>query len=442
MSRDANKHLVLLIDEHRVVAAAPGDAKPVTIDLPGRWSDQKPEDLGELLKSSLGASRLAVGRVVVGVPVSWVLTQHLSVPSTDPAVTTGAVKLRVNRDYATDAGNLVADYTASRSDTGSDVLIGVTTRAKLRGLNEAMACAGLKPVAIYITTQAYVGNDKSDAIVIRVQPPMAELALVRHGKTMSLRSLCDTLIPNDPAGAARAITSSLASESDLSITSSDLVLASDSSTGLDPRVIVSHLNGLANRTPTIIDSPAIDMLRRCVGSDDLLDLLRCRASQETVGRWSPLQKTGAAVAAIVLIVLLAVGGLWLSREHRLSTLRDTAVQIQPEAEALGLIKQRLDTSAPWFDKRVDMLACMGVLTECIPPRSDLRLTEFRLNADHSGSLQGRAGSRSEMLTFLSAMQTSEQLDGVALRDSAESQNGHREVRFEIAYTFTSNRRAR
>lgn len=442
MPRDASKHLVIMIDEYRVVAAAPGDTEPVTIDLAGRWSDQDPEALGALLKSGLGASRLAVGRVIVGVPVSWVLTQNLSVPSTDTALTAGAVKLRVNRDYATDAGDLIADYTTSRSDTGNDVLIGVTTRAKLRGLNEALGCAGLKPDAVHITTQAYVGKDLDGATVIRVQPPMAELALVRHGKTIALRSLCDTLMPDDPEGAAKAITSTIASDPELSSEQGEFVLASDPGAGIDPHLIASHFNGVASGSATIIDVSAIDTLRKRACNDDMLDLLRCRASQEVRTTWSPLRKVGIAAAVLALIVLIGVAGLWWGREHRLSTLNNTAITIQPEAESLGRIKQRLDTSAPWFDKRIDMLSCMMVMTECVPKHGGLRLTEFRLNADRGGSLQGRVESRGVMLEFLSAMQASDHLAGVALRDSAESQNGKREVRFEIAFTVTTHRRAR
>lgn len=442
MARDAHKQLVMLIDEHRVTAAAPGDAAPVSIDLPGRWSDTQPQVLGELLKEALGSSRLALGRVIVGVPVSWVLTQHLKVPSADPAATAGAVRVRVNRDYATDAGDLIADYTAGRSDAGSDVLIGVTTRAKLNRLNAALDHAGLKAEAVYITAQAFAGKDQPDATVVRVQPPLAELALVRGGRTISLRSLCETLGDGDPAGAARSITASIASDPDLSGQPGRMVLAADAAHGVDPHAIVTHLNGVSQGNATIIDGSAIDVLRKRAGDDDLLDLLRCRATRPVSTAWTPIQKAGLAVAAVAVLTLLGVGGLWWSLEHKLSSLRETEIQMRPETEALGRVKQRLDTSAPWFDKRVDTLACMSVLTECVPKRGGLWLAEFRLNADHNGSLQGRAESRSVMLEFLRTMQASDHMTEVALRDSAETPNGRREVRFEIAFRFTAVGRAR
>jgi hypothetical protein len=437
MARDASKHLVLLIDEHRVIAGAPGDAGPVTIDLPGRWSDQKPQALGELLKSGLGDARLALGRAIVGVPVSWVLTQHLTVPSTDPVVTAGAVRMRVNRDYATDAGDLVADYTATRGDAGNDVLIGVTTRSKLRRLTEALSHAGLRTEAVYITAQAFADSDPADATVVRVHPPMLELALVRHGKTIGLRSLCETLNDGDPAGAARTIAFSISSDPQLSAMPGRMVLAADAATGVDPRAIVAQLNGVTNGAATVIDGSAIEALRRRAGDDDLLDLMRCRASQTAGTFWTPTRKLGAAIAAVVLVVLLAVGGLWWMRAHRLSSLQAIELQMRPQAESLGAVKQRLDASAPWFDKRMDMLSCMLTLTECVPQRGEMWLAEFRLNGDHTGSLQGRTGSRGVMLEFLRALQASEHLTEVALRDSSESQGDEREVRFEITFRFTN-----
>lgn len=436
MPRDFSKHLILLIDEHRVTAGAPGDAQPVVIDLPGRWSDQTPESLGELLKDGLSASGLAVGRAVVGVPVSWVLTQHLSVPSADPVVTAGAVRVRMNRDYATDAGDLIADYITTKREAGSDVLLGVTTHSKLKKLNEALAHAGLRAEAVYITAQVFAGPEPVDATVLRIHPPMLELALVRGGRTIGMRSLSDTLTADDPAAAARMITTSIVSDPQLSMSRGRMVLAADASGGADARAIVSQLNGVSNGNATIIDTSAIDTMRRRAGDEDLIDLIRCRASHAVSNVWTPRRKLSAVAAGLVLLVLLLVGGLWWGREHRLSTLRETAALMRPEADALGKIKSRLDSSAPWFDKRVDMLSCMLALTECVPTRGELWLAEFRINGERTGSLQGRAESRGVMLDFLLALQDSDKLTDVALRDSAETQNGGRVVRFEITFRLT------
>lgn len=441
MSRDFAKHLILLIDEQRVTAGAPGDAQPIVIDLPGRWSDQSPQVLGDLLKDKLGATRLAAGRAVVGVPVSWVLTQHLSVPSSDPVVTAGAVRMRMNRDYATDAGDLVADYTTTRSDAGSDVLLGVTTRSKLHKLDEALTHAGLRTDAVYITAQVFAGPDPADATVLRIHPPMLELALVRGGKTVSMRSLSESLSQGDPVSAARTISTSIAIDPQLSNTRGRMIFAADASGGVDSHAIISQLNGVTRGSATVIDGSAIDVMRERAGDDDLLDLIRCRASQTLSTIWTPKRKIAAGISAVVLLILLLVGGLWWSREHRLSTLRTTASQIRPEADALGQIKSRLDASAPWFDKRVDTLSCMLALTECIPTRGDLWLAEFRINGERTGSLQGRAESRSVMLEFLRALQESDRLTDVALRDSAETQSGDRVVRFEITFRLTPAGRA-
>ena len=442
MPRDFGKYLVLLIDEHRVTAGVPGDARPVVVDLPGRWSDLPAGDLGELLKNALGAAPPALGRAVVGVPVSWVLTQHLSVPSTDPAVTAGAVRMRMNRDYATDTGELVADYVATRRDAGSDVLLGVTTRGKLRKLEEALTHAGLRAEAVYITAQVFALPAPADATVLRIYPPMLELALVRGGKTVVMRSLSESLSSDDPAGAARAISTSIATDPQLSTTRGRIVLAAEASGKADAHAIISRLNGVTQGNATVIEGTAIDSMRGRAGDDDLLDLLRCRASQTVGNVWTPKRKLAAAAAGLALLVLLLVGGLWWSREHRLNTLRQTALQMRPQADALGEIKARLDGSAAWFDKRVDMLSCILALTECVPTRGELWLAEFRINGDHAGSLQGRAESRGVMLEFLRALQGSDHLTGVALRDSAETQNGERMVRFEITFRLTTTGGAR
>jgi hypothetical protein len=442
MPRDFSKHLVLLIDEHRVTAGAPGDAQPVLIDLSRRWSDQTPEALGELLKDGLSASRLTVGRAVVGVPVSWVLTQHLSVPSADPVVTAGAVRMRMNRDYATDAGDLVGDYTATRNDSISEVLLGVTTRGKLKKLHDVLSLAGLRSEAIYITAQVFADPGKTDATVLRIHPPMLELTLVRGGRTIGMRSLSDTLTADDPAAAARMITTSIATDPQLLMTRGRMILAADASCGADARTIVAQLNGVTQGKAEVINRSAVDTMRLRAGDEDLLDLMRCRASQTINQVWTPKRKLSAAAAGIVLLILLLVGGLWWGREHRLSTLRETAAQMRPEADALGEIKGRLDGSAPWFDKRVDMLSCMLALTECVPARGELWLAEFRINGEHTGSLQGRAESRGVMLEFLRALQDSDKLTDVALRDSAETQDGGRVVRFEITFRLTGTGGAR
>ncbi|MEZ6190654.1 MAG: PilN domain-containing protein [Phycisphaerales bacterium] len=436
MSRDYSKHLVLLIDEHRVTAGVPGDAQPVVIDLRGRWSDLSAEALGKQIKDELGTSRLSGGRAVVGVPVSWVLTQQLSVPSSDPVVTAGAVRMRMNRDYATDAGDLVGDYTTTKREAGSDVLLGVTTRGKVRKLHEVLAQAGLRAEAVYITAQLFAGPDPTDATVLRIHPPMLELALVRGGRTIGMRSLSDTLPADDPASTARTISTSIATDPQLSMTRGRMVLAADASCGADTRTIVAQLNGVTQGQAEVINRSAVETMRLRAGDEDLLDLVRCRASQIINQVWTPKRKLSAAVAGIVLLILLLVGGLWWAREHRLATLRETAAQMRPEADALGEIKSRLDSSGSWFDKRVDVLSCMLALTECVPARGELWLAEFRVNGEHTGSLQGRAESRSVMLEFLRALQASEKLTDVALRDSAETQDGGRLVRFEITFRLT------
>jgi Tfp pilus assembly protein PilN len=85
---------------------------------------------------------------------------------------------------------------------------------------------------------------------------------------------------------------------------------------------------------------------------------------------------------------------------------------------------------------------MLALTECVPARGELWLAEFRINGEHTGSLQGRAESRGVMLEFLRALQDSDKLTDVALRDSAETQDGGRVVRFEITFRLTGTGGAR
>ncbi len=441
MARDPGKNLVMLIEDERIVLAPPGADTPVSIDLPGRWSDLEAEAIGRLLRDHLGKACPTAGRVLVGVPASWVLTQRLNVPSTDPAMIASAVRLRVNRDYATDAEDLVSDYTISRSDSGSEVLIGVTMRSRLDCLGQALQHAGLKPAAIHITTQAFSDPKQGDASYLRIQSSSAELIRIQHGYVDDLRTLCDGLDATDPETSARSVVSTLMNDPRLSSASGKMILVSDPEQGSICEAIEARLAsaGGADQTETVHES-AVEVLKRRASACDLLDLHRCRASHEPSGRWTPRRKLGAYAAAAALLIVIGVGGMWWSREYRLSSLQAQALSMQPEAEALGLVKQKLDDTGAWFDKRVDILSCLHELTQCVPSDSGLRLTELRMNADHGGSLQGRSGSRGAMLRYLDAMQASDRLADVELRDSAEAVNGKREVRFEIVFRVTNGRR--
>lgn len=442
MSREAGKYRVMLIEEKRVVLDAPDGAAPLTIDLPGRWSDLDPETIGNLIRDRAGGASANAGRVLIGAPASWVLSKALHVPSNEPAVIAAAVRLRISRDYATDSDELVGDYTVKRGETGSDVLIGVTTRARLDRLGKVLELIGLTPAAIHLTTQAYVDPAQPEATYLRIKHSTAEAVHVEQGRTTDLRTVCNSLGTTDTQTAARTITGSLATDPRLS-GSDRLVLVADP--GSEP--IVEAVNAIMTESGrgdailTINESPA-DVLRRRALAADMLDLHRCRASQAPTVAWSPTRRIAVAAVVAAALLVIGVGGLWWSREHRLASLNAQQVAMSPQAEALGQVKKQLDDTAAWFDKRIDMIACMNQLTGCVPKTGELRLTELRLNADHSGSLQGRAGSRDTMLRFLDTMQASEQLTNVALRDSAESSNGRREVRFEIVFTMPAGGRAR
>ncbi len=405
------------------------------------WQDDA-ATLGKHLEAMLASaaspssSNLSRNPPRVALDSSWVLVQSLTVPSADPHVIAGAVRMRVARDYATAADGLAVDFVVRDHSQGAHVLLAAVRRDRLVKINEVLQHAKLlttsrsrSGLAIHLAaemfpparTQGGAGNEAS-----------AELVITPVGSAIIGRSSLN-------AGRLDYLSDLSGDSADMMVEQLRLALMSQSEVGDVQQVRYADPSSrtLAEGCASVLGvrASAVDGAMGFADDVEAINFTRARLDQP-LKQSIPAWKRWSAMAAILaLVVLLGFGWTWWSRAKDVNRLEERLAELTPKVEAVQATASTLRSAEPWFRHRAPVLNCLYELTIHQPENGELRVTGFTFTDGQDGTLACRADRESTMHAYVTGLGASEALSEVRLRDWSEYTGDQRGVQFEISFQF-------
>ena len=409
-------HILLALSDRRVQSASG------TWSLQTPWRDQDPVALGEALRGWLDEHQLGRGACVVGLPASWVVTRHMVVPTTKPPLVDAAVRVRVAREFAAGTSGYMLDYCTKEVDGQSRVVVAAAAKTTMQHLQATLDAAGLKLERAIITDLAVAAS-----AIDRPSGPLLTVSLDGVAVVTSDEGVWSGVMDLD-ADAQDA------GEVDMAL--AGLPSAEGLKVALVARAGDAETTKLAQGLDRTLDHTVdpIQALRTATKRNGCPDLARDRLSKVQKHRPKWWRYAAYGVAAVLLL------GAWLgwefySRAQQIEDLEFEVSLVAPEAERVRELREKVETTEPWFDERVDVIACLEALGQTIPRDGRVWLSNFRGGDARGMTVEGFADSRESMLAYIDRMQDDPRLSGVELQGWSSFGRSGRAVRFEFKFQY-------
>jgi hypothetical protein len=428
--------------------------------------------LGKALRQFLRRNHFSASRCVIGIGARWLVAREKSLPPTSPDLLAGALSIATEREFASDAKDLVFDYSGPvDSAQGQSVLLVATSRQNVDYLLAAARAAGLRVAAVTSSTLALAaatgGPPSSRRLVLYLSPTTVELSVQSGGGTRLLRHLpisppaaaahgsplADGWLDN-LAGELRRVVALLPG-SQAPEQALDLVIWNAS--GLAAEGVASLIGdrlSLAARLcqyPSdleIADGPASQAGRAgepaaaaalaAAGLNRQLlavDFLHSRLSPRrkiTVGRkaaWA------AALAAAVILPCLALFLAWRAQQGEVDDLKGQLDAMKPSLAAAKDIVHKATFAAGWYDQRPRHLDCLRELTLAFPAEGRIWTTSLAISEDMRVLLSGKAADQGAVLEVVDRLDGNPKFAQVQSLYISEVGGGSLEWSFAISLKF-------
>lgn len=403
-----------------------------------------PAELGAEIAAHLRTHGHRADRAVVGLGTRWLLVHHEVVPPADARALHGILRLRIEKRYVTDRRELRFDYQAAPAPDGQGgVLLVGAQRERLGRVQAVLASAGIVPIAVTASALATgSGAGRADGVVVLLDDDGASVLVMTGGQCASLVS-CPApsaeLATDDGRhrfveDLRRSVTLSGAHVPDEGL--DVLLLDAAPRTDEDQRALGAAVGAGLGRCDVQVSHVPEQLVRAVLGRRSrLADLLAERLDGGPPRRRSRRRVWLGRVAIVLLVVAPGLGFFWQRSAAHVASLRRAHAAVRPEADRLEQRRLDVRAAAGWFDERPPILDCLLELTRAFPGRGHMWVTSLKLDASANGALKGKADDKAVMLDYVNAMQDSQLLDGVALRDWHETGRDARIVVFEIVFTF-------
>jgi len=435
--------------------------------------------LGKALRQFLRRNHFSTSRCVIGIGAKWLVAKETSLPPTSPDLLAGALSIATEREFASDAEDLVFDYSGPvDSAQGQSVLLVAASRQNVDHLLAAARAAGLTVAAVTSSTLALaaatrLGGPSSRRLVLYLSPTTVELSVqsaanhawrllrhlpisppvaAAHGPSLANGWL------DDLAGELRRVVAllpgSVANPSGDPEQALDLViwnasgLAAGALAGLGDRL---SLEGRLCQYPSdleIADGPASQAGRAgepaaaaalaAAGLNRQLlavDFLHSRLSPRrkiTVGRkavWA------AALAAAVILPCLALFLAWRAQQGEVDDLKGQLETMQPSIAAARDVVHKATFGRAWYDQRPRHLDCLRELTLAFPAEGRIWTTSLAISEDMRVLLSGKAADQRAVLEVVDHLNGNPKFADVQSLYISEVGGGSPEWSFAISLRF-------
>jgi hypothetical protein len=473
-------------------AGGQDDAAREAAPLPALSPGGPTGDLGKALRQFLRRNHFSTSRCVIGIGAKWLVAREKSLPPTSPDLLAGALSIVTEREFASDAKDLVFDYSGPvDSAQGQSVLLVAASRQKVDHLLAAARAAGLTVAAVTSSTLALaaatrLGGPSSRRLVLYLSPTTVELSVQSGGGIRLLRRLpisppvaaahgpspfeestaashrARPILSNgwldDLAGELRRVVAllpgSVANPSGDPEQALDLViwnasgLAAGALAGLGDRL---SLAGRLCQYPSdleIADGPASQAGRAgepaaaaalaAAGLNRQLlavDFLHSRLSPRrkiTVGRkavWA------AALAAAVILPCLVLFLAWRAQQGAVDDLKGQLEALQPSIAAARDVVHKATFGRAWYDQRPRHLDCLRELTLAFPAEGRIWTTSLAISEDMRVLLSGKAADQRAVLEVVDRLNGNPNFADVQSLYISEVGGGSPEWSFAISLRF-------
>lgn len=370
---------------------------------------------GREIRNQLDAAGIRERRCVVGVPLKWMLTAHVTVPDLPEADAASFLQLQAERSFPCDVETLSVAWSCCRLPSGERyaTLVGIP-RNHLNRLEQVLHAAQLKPVSFSLGLSALQTTEPESSpgvLALEIGRSHIGLQITAGGGVAALRALEGAMdaeggqrlpyadvvareiritlgqLPTDLRDAVQRVR--LFGSQDLAEKFGGEVRSRLEAAGLQvesAREYPAGEFGVQLPSPTTI-SPAFSLAAGpLTGRGTVFEFLPPKVSawQQTVARYSSggMQKAGLAAAAVVLLVV----GSFAVQQWQLSRLESRWAGMATRVHELETIQQRIQKFRPWFDNALPRLSLLRQLTEAFPQDGVVtaKTLEIRDSADVPG----------------------------------------------------------
>jgi hypothetical protein len=426
---------------------------------------EKPEAVGEALKTFLRERGFGASRAVVGVPARWMIALEKDVPPAGEEQARSMLRLQAERLAVAENGDMVFDY-AGKSDSAhaTKVLLVGMQRQRVDAVERMLAAAGLNVVAITSSALALARGAtgaERDRPMLLVGRQGAEMVWRHDGAPRMLRHVAVAAVNGHgpvsvgPLGLelSRAValtrvngnttTSELMLWDALGLSSAQVSELAER-TGLAVRagdarkeLGVESVNGQEGGAAEAF-APALALA--VAGADrDLLpvDFKRSHLTPAKVRRMGRKTTWAAVIGAVAVLGTAVLYWDVRIRESELAKLTSDLDQHKNEFKAAENMVGRVTYSRGFFETRPPYLECMRDVTLAFPIRESEQIwvTNLTLRENRRGQIQGRANNNETVRTVLESLKRSAKFTGVQLIDLRDSGGRTREVTFSIGFSY-------
>lgn len=387
---------------------------------------------GQLLKAHLEANGYQAKQAVVGLPASWVMARCWTLPPADDAALSGIIRLRVEKEFAGAPMPLAFDYTEAPAgaDQRGVLLVGVR-KDRLAAVHAMLNAAGVTPVSITATPLAVALHQVADGRVVLLEDSDTSVCGVSNGKPYALSRVSSRTAPQRWMP---DVTRLLATVSPPEGSAAGAIQIGDLSGKLAPLT-----QAAAERWPDAAtwqaDAASVVGMHALSDAGPSINWVDDRLRPPKPKRLSPMMVWGIRAAVLLLLVALGVGYLWKSANDNLADLQAEYDAIADTSVRLERLHERTRNASGWFDTRPPIMDCMLELTRTFPKKGRIWVTNFAIDDENHGIVRCKAENKDTMLAYLKAMQASDSLSQIELRDWAESGRDVRTVVFEITFVY-------
>ncbi|MBE3099612.1 MAG: hypothetical protein IMZ55_19100 [Acidobacteria bacterium] len=424
--------------------------------------------LGKALRQFLRQNHFSASRCVIGIGAKGLVAREKSLPPTSPDLLAGALSIATEREFASDAKDLVFDYSGPvDSAQGQSVLLVAASRQNVDHLLATARAAGLTVAAVTSSTLALasatrLGGPSPRRLVLYLSPSTVELSVQSGGGTRLLRHLPispPAAAAHDPslangwldvlAGELRRVVALLPG-SQAPEQALDLVIWNASGLAAGALADLGKRLSLAARlcqSPSdleIADGPAwagesaaaaalaaVGLNRQLLAVDFLHSRLSPRR-KITVGRkavWA------AALAAAVILPCLVLFLAWRAQQGEVDDLKGQLDAMQPSIAAARDIVHKATFAGGWYDQRPRHLDCLRELTLAFPAEGRIWTTSLAISEDMRVLLSGKAADQRAVLEVVDHLNGNPKFADVQSLHISEVGGGSLEWSFAISLRF-------
>jgi hypothetical protein len=414
------------------------------------------ERLGGELANFLSAQNLSTRRVVFGVPAKWLIVEPYEMPPADAETASNVLWLHATERVMPALGPMVFDFMGDSCPTEPRTLLLVGLQRRWRERLMALAAgAGLKVVGITpigTAVGAATSRHVRTSLIALFGPGGLELIDQKGQYTRSIHYIRSNGSPQPVIAELRRAAAARSLDSDSQEHGRrDLVLWDD--IGMEPEFLNAvrqsaslPITEARGQWVGVSESGASDgvkglsavalTLNRRTAACPSIDFLRPRLGPSKRERW---RRPGVwlpwAVAAVVLIALAGLMDM-LSIQKQISGLDNQLQAMQPALDVARPYVATMQFAESFGATRPRYLACIGDLTQALPPDGQTYLISFNLRTDMKGEVFGNSTNEQNVLNFRDKLNASGRFaDLMCKLDARETRGNANNVSFSITFVY-------